>query len=144
MKFVLKPSKYLVTIYLLIHLGAIAILLLLPLAIWIKLLLFTFCVASLTFNLRQQALRLSARSIVNFWQTSSGLWSLQDRQGRILSANLQGDSICTLYFVLLNFRLSRWQRRSVIILPDAIHQDDLRRLRVLLRMRVKTQADLLF
>lgn len=132
-KFEVKSSWWLTIIYLFIHLGAMVVLFFLALPLPIQGAMLGLCVLSLVFCLYRQAWRLSKQSIVKFWYTGERHWNLQDRQGQELSARLKGDSICTLHFVLLNFSIkSRWRSCSVIILPDAMQPDDLRRLRVLL------------
>lgn len=134
-KFELKSSWYLTILFLLLHAGAIAIIFWVIPQNLVKLLLMTLCIASLIYILRQQAMHLNAKSIVKFWQDSDHNWNLQQRNGQITLAKLRGDSICTLYFVLLNFNEdSKKFRRSVMIFPDAMNYNDFRHLRVCLKL----------
>lgn len=133
-KFELKFSWYLTVFYLILHGGAIAIIFWIINQNFLKLILVTLCFTSLIFIFRQQAMRLNSKSIVKFWQDSERNWHFEQRNGQIALAQLRGDSICTLYFVLLNFKEeSKKLTRSVMIFPDAMYPDDFRRLRVCLR-----------
>lgn len=133
-KFELIPSWYLTLIFLLLHSGAIAIVLwIVPLNVF-KISLLVLCCGSLFYALRSL---FNATAILRFWLESDHSWSLQQRNGQIFVATLCGDSLCTEYFVLLNFkRDSKKFRRSIMILPDAMTSDDFRQLRIsLLTMR---------
>ncbi|MCP5418931.1 MAG: hypothetical protein H6970_00365 [Gammaproteobacteria bacterium] len=63
---------------------------------------------------------------------SDGSWSLGDGVGLKRTAWLTG---CYVHpsIVLLNFSLTRWTRRSVILLADSADPESIRRLRVRLR-----------
>lgn len=129
-KFELKSSWYLALLYFFLHFGAIYMVLWIIPQNFLKLILVLICMGSLLFIYRQQVLRLNAKSIVKFWQDSDRNWNFQQRNGKIILAKLQGDSINTLYFVLLNFKEeSKRLRRSVMIFSDAMKQDDFRKLR---------------
>lgn len=47
---------------------------------------------------------------------------------------LQGDTLVTPWLTLLSFRLENGRRLSVPVLPDAVHRDAFRRLRVRLKV----------
>jgi len=79
----------------------------------------------------QHVLLNSPHSVIEFWQQSSGCWQLRNNLGEVNLLNLAGDSVCTRYFVLLNFiSLSKKKRKiSLVLLPDSLSPKDFRQLR---------------
>lgn len=134
-KFNLKTSFLLSCFYILIHAGAIIILFWLTIPLWLKIFLFIACVASFIYIITLQAWRINPKAIICCWPENNKNWLLQDRRGNVFAMQLLGSSICTVHFVLLNFKsvANKWLWRSVVILPDAMDKDDFRKLRVLLR-----------
>lgn len=134
-RFELKPSAILAALLLILHGGAIIILFWISWPFWIKSSLILICIGDFILQWQRHARLSNKSSVTHFWLESNGTWNLQYQDGKVAMGVLQGDSVCTVYFVLLNFKIEnkRW-RTSIIILPDAMHKDNLRRLRVLLRM----------
>ena len=64
----------------------------------------------------------------------NGGWWLKRADGRVIEPLLLADSRALPALLLLNFRLGRWRRRSLLLLPDSADADALRRLRVRLRV----------
>jgi hypothetical protein len=127
----LKPSLTFALFLLLAHIGAMVCILFLVIFWWAKLLLLLFCVASLIYWLHYQVLLKSKNSIIKLWQHSDGEWSLLNRAGQTLRAQLRGDSVVTRYWVLLNFNLvEKRKRTSVMLCADAVPTDTFRQLRV--------------
>lgn len=62
-----------------------------------------------------------------------GHWRLQTRDGLIHPARLRGGCIHPL-ITILNFHLDQGRSRSITLLPDSAEAEDLRRLRVWLRV----------
>ena len=69
-----------------------------------------------------------------------GEWTLIDRRGKVMPAQLLGSSFVTTWLLTLNFSLGGLRRRSMILLADSADPDLLRRLRVRLRMEGINQS----
>jgi len=129
----LNKSYYLIALLGLLHLGAISIVLLLSLNIWLKIALIGLCLVSLIKTVCQHALLLGNQAIVQIWQEADKNWLLQNQQGVVKKVTLCGDSVCIPYFVLLNYKdMLNKKRGAVVILPDALTHDEFRCLRVAL------------
>jgi len=133
--FRLRSSYYLAILLLIVHGGAIACLCFLPWPWWTKLILASACLLSFVKLFHQHALLSSPRSIIEFWQPNAGYWQLRDNSAEIKAAKLSDNSICTQYFVLLNFDCPKYRPRhiSVLILSDSLDVQDFRQLRRQLR-----------
>ena len=134
--FRLKPSYYLAVLLFIIHGGALACLWILVWPWWTKLLLALACLMSFVTLFRQHVLLSNPRSVVEFWQQSGGRWQLRDNQAQLKTAKLADNSICTRYFVLLNFNcLNKKQGActSVLVFSDSLAEHEFRRLRRQLR-----------
>ena len=128
-----KPSHYLAILLLIIHGGAIACLWVVPWPWWTKLLLVVAALVSFMTLFRQHVLLNTPQSIIEFWQQQGGHWQIKDNLSEIKTAKLADNSICTRYFVLLNFNcLNKRQPASnisVLVLSDSLNDHDFRRLR---------------
>jgi hypothetical protein len=136
--FRLKPSYYLAILLLIIHGGAIACLWLLPWPWWTKFLLVLAALMSFITLFCQHVLLNNPRSIVEFWQQNGGHWQLRDNLSEVKTAKLADNSICTRYFVLLNFNYLGKQhvpRSSILVLSDSLTEHDFRQLRRQLKSR---------
>jgi hypothetical protein len=135
--FRLRSSYYLATLLFIIHGGAMACLYILPWPWWTKLLLALACLMSFVILFRQHVLLNDPYAIVEFWQQNSGYWQLKNNLAQIKTAKLADNSICTRYFVLLNFNCLNKQRRkqtiSVVVLADSLNVQEFRQLRRQLR-----------
>lgn len=134
--FRLRPSYYLAILLLIIHGGAIACLWVLPWPWWSKLLLALACLMSFIALFRQHVFLSNPRSVIEFWQQNGRQWQLRDNLKGIKTAKLADNSICTRYFVLLNFNYLNKQKShhiSVLVLSDSLNDQDFRRLRRQLR-----------
>lgn len=130
----LKPrrSRLLAGFILATHGGAI-VLLLVSLPLWAGLLLSAGVVASLVTTLNRHVLMRGPNAFVELNWDSAGNWSLLDRDGKTHRAHLLRSSYLYVNLVILNFEVNR-RNRSIILLPDAIDRDTLRRLRVRLNI----------
>ena len=63
-----------------------------------------------------------------------GAWSLIQGDGRERDGRLLGSTYVSPALVVLNFRCGRWRTPSLVLLPDNLEPDLLRRLRVRLRL----------
>lgn len=127
----LKSSYYLAIFLLVVHGGAIACLCFLSWPWWTRLLLSLACLMSFVTLFCQHVLLNNPHSVIEFWQQSSGCWQLRNNLGEVSMLNLANDSICTRYFVLLNFvTLGKKKNKiSIVLLSDSLHSKDFRRLR---------------
>lgn len=116
-----------------IHLGAIVVIAFLIMSLLIKILLIILVLISLIFVISFHVIRCLPFAIVKFKSQEKNIWVLQNKRGHIFEAVLRGNSICTVYFVLLNFKVSASKFFSVIIFPDSMGGDDFRKLRIQLR-----------
>ena len=134
--FRLKPSYYLAVLLFILHGGALACLWILAWPWWTKLLLALACLMSFVTLFRQHVLLNNPSSVVEFWQQSGGHWQLRDNLAELKTVKLANNSICTRYFVLLNFNCLNKQRAprvSVLVFSDSLPDHDFRRLRRQLR-----------
>ncbi len=67
------------------------------------------------------------------WQPD-GTWFLTLGNGRELEGRLLGSTYVSPALVVLNFRCGSWRTRSLVLLPDNLEPDLLRRSRVRLRL----------
>ncbi|MCH9637331.1 MAG: protein YgfX [Candidatus Rickettsiella isopodorum] len=128
----LKSSYYLAILLLVVHGGAIACLCFLPWPWWTKLLLSLACLMSFVTLFCQYVLLNNPHSIIEFWQQQSiGCWQLRNNLGEVSMQHLADDSICTRYFVLLNFvALNKKKTKiSLVLLPDSLNFKDFKQLR---------------
>ena len=114
-----------------IHLGAIIAIVCTSLLGFIKTPLIIIVIASLVIFLRLHVYRNSSQAIIKFQPTIDNVWLLTNAAQHSIKAVLQGNSVCSLYFVLLNFKVVDSRKKiSVIILPDGLSEDSFRRLRI--------------
>ncbi|MBK8638372.1 MAG: hypothetical protein IPN92_08815 [Chromatiaceae bacterium] len=81
-------------------------------------------------------------AVWHFWPWSlreavwwpDGAWSLIQGDGRERDGRLLGSTYVSPALVVLNFRCGRWRTASLVLLPDNLEADLLRRLRVRLRL----------
>ncbi|EDP46170.1 hypothetical protein BEV13_06495 [Rickettsiella grylli] len=127
----LKPSYYLAILLLVVHGGAIACLCFLPWPWWTKFLLSLACLMSFITLFCQHVLLNNPHSVIEFWQKRADCWQLRNNIGEISTQQLAGNSLCTRYFVLLNFvALTKKKTRiSLILFPDSLDFKDFRQLR---------------
>lgn len=119
------------------HTGAIVCIWVLAWFWWIKLLLVFATVVSFITLFRQHVLLNTPHAVIEFCQQKGGSWQLRDNLADVKTVMLADNSICTRYFVLLNFNpINKLQRRShisVLVLADSLNGHDFRHLRRQLR-----------
>lgn len=92
-------------------------------------------IISFYLSLRNQALLLSSRAIVQISWDGQGVWRLRQRNGMEWVGKLLPGYFSGSQLVLLSFMLQPWWRRAnVVFLADNIEPETLRRLRVRLRV----------
>ncbi|HVV67884.1 MAG TPA: protein YgfX [Gammaproteobacteria bacterium] len=139
MTLVLQRSRIWLLLLLLIHAGALCCLLLSKAPFWIILPAGLAGVGSLIIRLQHAALS-AASAVVRLWVDSDRQWYLQNHAGKVVSAQLHGDTFVSRYLVILNFTLETKRRsNSVILWVDSVDAHTFRRLKqYLLTQRVIT------
>ncbi len=135
-----KRSTVLLSFMLIAHIGAMGVVLLLPLEFWLQCLLLLVVMMSLTQAICTHLLRSNESAIRSAEWNSEGEWTLLTANGDELAAQLKASSYLQPWCVVLNFSISRFGWRSLILLPDAVDPELLRRLRV--RLRLLGNADI--
>jgi len=132
----LRPQKSatLLTFTLAVHAGAMGMVLFLPLEFWLQFLVLLAVAVSLLQATRTHLLRSSDSAIKSAQWDSAGEWTLFLANGDEPAAQLKASSYLQPWLVVLNFSTSRFRRHTLILLPDAIDPERLRRLRVRLRL----------
>lgn len=129
----LKPSRCLAAWIIFSHSLAALGLTISPWLWWLDLTLLIMMAGSCLWLLKFHVWRTAAKSVVQIQQTPSG-WLLLLRDGTLLEAALHFDTLVMAKLVVLNFNVSGKARPlPVVIMADAINQEQLRTLRVVLR-----------
>lgn len=130
----LVPSRHLAVYILLLH-GSV--LLVLPFisaqstTVWI---LAAIVLLSFAFNWHTHLNLKRGRAIEKIERMPDATWILTDRLKTRYQAELLSGSYVSPWLLVLRFRLSRFRRRTIILLQDSAEDDLLRRLRVQLRL----------
>lgn len=121
---------------LLAHGGAITIVLVVSMPLWLKLIAVTALVINLGFEMWRNALMRDADAVVAIGIAADNALSIQTRRGDWVDCTVRGDTYVASFLVVLNLRrLDNERRKIVVILPDAIDAEDFRKLRVWLRWK---------
>lgn len=135
----LWPSWRLAGVLSIAHGGAAICLLITPLPSWMIWFAILAVACHLLYALCHHAFRCTRSAITELTLTDSAQIQLLTRAGQPIDAVLLGGYSQPMLKVL-RLRLGRWQRRSVVVLPDMLEPDRLRELRVRLR-RLGTAAE---
>lgn len=132
----LGRSRILILLLGAMHFFGIALPVLLPLPLWLKLVLAGLGTASLTYHVRRDCLRNLPRSLVGLQLGPDCTCLIGNRRGEWREADVLASSFVAPYLTLLNLR-PRGSRfpQHVVVLPDAVAAEDFRQLRVLLRWK---------
>lgn len=136
----LKPSGYLSLLLSAAHAIALGLVIVLPLPIGLKLVTtLVFCV-SLVFYLRRNARLAAPNSIIALEITEDCACAIETRSGKRLDCILLPTSYVSASLTILNLKADgEMLARHIVILPDSIHPEDFRKLRVLLRWKYKAK-----
>lgn len=132
-------SRRLLLFVLVGHAAAVFVLLPLPLHWGGKLALCVLILASLGYTLWARILNLAPWSIVETTWTDIG-WHLTTAAGRTFDARLCSSTYVGVDLVILNLRVGRLARRSLVLTVDNVDPDRLRRLRARLRLSGSAHA----
>lgn len=131
----LRPSKIFAVILILIYSGATICLNLSAVPIYLKIIFTLFIMIIFLFNFNKIVLLKNEKSLQVITADKKHQWHLINRAGKIFSAQICGDSICTRWLVILNFRVTGIKKiLSILVFPDATTTEDFRRLRAYLRI----------
>jgi len=129
----IRPSRLAAVVLLLTHVGALFCILLVPLAIFFKII--SGIILLLSFLRAQQWVLLkkpkSIRQIV--WGVDND-WVLILKDGEKLEANLLPSTYSHTWMTILNFNAKCHRSYSMVLLPDALDHHESRRLRVRLTL----------
>lgn len=127
-------SFYSLVFSVLAHLGAIIAVLCVTLLWLVKIILVVIIVVSLIMFLRRHVYRNTPHAIVKLEPTNDNVWLLINKTQHSIKAVLRGNSVCSLHLVLLNFKVVDARKYfSVIILPDALSDENFRQLRIVVK-----------
>jgi len=139
-----RPSVLIAVAISILHVGAAAVVWLVPIPVLGKA-VFTLAIAvSLIYFMARDAALHASRSIVALELREEGGIACQTRNGAWLECELLGSSYVAPGMTIINLRARGWMGyRRVILVPDNVDVEDFRRLRTWLRWRaagVKTDT----
>jgi toxin CptA len=129
-----RPSSRLAFLLLVIHAAAAAVAVALPLDWPWRVLLLSAVLLSGAYLTAGHWLRRLPWSVREALWQPDGAWTLTLGSGRQVEARLLPSTYVSPVLVVLNFRRSGWRPCSLVLFPDALDPDLLRRLRVRLRL----------
>ena len=130
-----KPSRILIALLTVGHLGAVAVLIPLDLSLFIKLGIAAVLLVSLIIALRKQPGRTGEGGVQALTWKADGDWVLETAEGESLSARLHESTYVHPWLVVLNFRQENKRGLlSFALAPDALDHEIFRELRVRLKV----------
>ena len=137
LKISVGPSHLLAAILSVAHAVAIALVLSVDLPLWIKLVATALLSVQATIVVRRQALLRGRGAATAIEITSDHKLNLETRAGGWREYAVLGSTYVTPCLTILNLREpgNRLARR-IVLLPDSLHAEDFRKLRVWLRWKV--------
>lgn len=137
----LRPSWSLAGLLLALHGMALACLVPLEIALWIKLAIVAALAAGLVPALYGTALLRSADAVVELELRDDGSLQIARRDGTRFDAEVLAATAVYAPAVLLRVKAAAGGRsRSIVVFPDTLPAQDLRRLRVWLRWRAQVSG----
>lgn len=136
LKISLRPSWLLAGILLLAHGAAIAMVLLVNFPLWLNLIATALLIVNLTMVVRLYALLLAPGAAVAIEISSDNNLGIQTRALEWCDYDVLGSTYVMPYLAILNLRqceshATKW----IALLPDSLHAEDFRKLRVWLRWK---------
>ena len=108
---------------------------------WMPLLAATCVAASLVFHIRRDALQLSADSVIELVLLDGARCELTFRNGQTLAGTVEISTFVTLLLTVINVSPEgRGRHRTIVLMPDSASSENLRRIRVWLRHRIRLDA----
>jgi toxin CptA len=134
-----RPSAMLTLFVLTTHGAALAVAIAIPLDWYWRSGLVVAVLASLVYEMVAKVLFLAPWAVREATWKSDGAWILTLVSGEQTEARLLPSTFVARGLVVLSFRSGRWRSRTLVLPPDALDADLLRRLRV--RLRLLAAAD---
>lgn len=135
-----KPSRILIILLTIGHLGAIAVLFPLDLSLVVKLGISAVLMVSLVVALRKQPGRVGEGGVQSLVWKVDGDWVLETIDGESLNVTLHESTYVHPWLVVLNFRQENKRGLlSFTLAPDALDKEIFRELRV--RLKVAGNSD---
>jgi toxin CptA len=104
---------------------------------WMPVLVSAAIAVSLVFHIRRDALQLSGDAVTALYLKDEGRCELTLLNGDTLTGNIEGSTFVTASLTIINVRPVGGRPRAAVLMPDSAPAQDLRRIRVWLRYRVR-------
>ena len=121
------------------HSGVVSVLVMLPLHYGLVAVLTVLVVVHAGYVIRRHALLRDPRSVIRVGWDAQDRWTLTQRDGSTCSVRLQPGSYLHPRLTVLNFKVTRWHRSAVVILPARVDPAGFRQLRVRLMLASSSQ-----
>jgi len=129
-----RTSRRLAVFLLTIHFTAMAVVFALPLNGYLRAGLVVSVLVALAYSAGVHLLYLVSSAVREATWGSDGAWILTLVSGEQIEARLLPSTYVTGNLLVLNFHRARWWSRSLVLLPDSLDGNLLRRLRARLRL----------
>jgi toxin CptA len=137
----IAASPLLAGALLLAHGGAIACAVLVLPGWWMPALAAAAIAGSLVFHIRRDALQLSGHAVTELLLEDGARCEFTLKNGETVAGNIEGSTFVAPLLIVINVSpQGRGRRRAAILMPDSAPAEDLRRIRVWLRHRVRPEA----
>lgn len=127
---VLKASLQLASVLFLIYSLGVMSVINCSLPGFIKISLIIVLVIFLGCDLYRYAFRRFSHEIVKLWQVTEAEWCIQQRNGRVLTAQLSKHLLLTNWLVILRLELENRKHRALVLMPDMLKTGQLRQLKL--------------
>lgn len=135
----LGASPRLVVVLAAVHLGAVPCSFANNLPLAAQCLLVACVLLGAARHMALHGLRRARRSVVRLVWDGHGRWRLLQRDGALLDVSLEHGAYVHPELLILPFRTRSGERRSVLVVPDMVDADTLRRLRIRLRCELRQE-----
>lgn len=137
----IAASPLLASALLLAHGAAIACAVLFLPGWWMPAVAAVAIAGNLVFHIRRDALQLSGHAVTELLLEDGARCELTLRNGETLAGNIEGSTFVAPLLIVINVSPEgQGRRRAAILMPDSAPAEDLRRVRVWLRHRVRPDA----
>jgi toxin CptA len=141
LRIALRPSRILAAILVIAHGAALAVIALVSVPLWLKVIAIAALAVSLVFEIRQTVLLRAPDAVVALEIASDDALSIQTRRGDWIECEVLGSTYVTYFLAIVNLKDQGSGRvKRAVILPDSIDAEDFRKLRVWLRWKRNAPA----
>lgn len=123
-----RSSRHLALLLLFLHGVALSAITILSAPAWVHIALSLAVIFNFYSTFNVHVLGRGKLAILSLVWNGEGDWSLLTARGEQLSAKLQDNSYVHPYLVILNFLIPKRGRRSVILLPDSLDRNTMKKL----------------